>query len=690
MWTTGIESVLYFSNLFVTQAANILAQSTLLIAAGLIIARLLRSKGAAAQSAILRATLAAVVLCPLASLCLSEIGVSGLSLDLPRATTHEAEVATPLVAGELKPPEPYPAEPVRISAPSEVARPPLPPLPVGDPVATPLAGFEQPSDTPFLASHETPTSRRGGFAIFYTALTAVWLVVSGLLLLLLLLAHVRMARLCCLAKEAPAELIAICRSLARKMHVRPPVLLISPLVKSPCLTGFSRAAILLPTSGNVTDCRAPWEVLAHELAHLVRRDCVWNLTARVVRAVLSFQPLLWVLTRRIEEASDEVADDYVLQQGMDRRDYASQLVAIAERHQPSPSEALAGTGVIAFRSSVGRRVQRILDTTRALSVHTGRRAALVIITVSLFATLTLSLTFGCRKEEPNKLQANIALRQETQEARIWRVAGRMDRIERKLDEILTSAKKANMAPGQAEGPESAASKRNRLKQLPAYKQLVAAVSAIQEHLNLAQSDIAEVANEIERERRRDPRQRIALRDPREIIERLDALVESSEQKVEDPTGTQELEADPEQWMALKKAREMTKRLDALVEGYGQQIIDPARRQGFEEIVEWLKKLNAKNEFTTEELQNWLVPHMRRWLDEAKDDAVRGWMEHLIELASSPPDHDLDGALREIREWMNFASLRDIAKIYGIPPEALRDAGLPPVNQHDAVPTQARP
>ena len=75
-------------------AANWLLQSTLLIAAGLAAAWLLRRRGAAGQSIIYRTTLAAVLLCPLATLVLSQGGVSGWSIEMPVAWAfHEQNAA---------------------------------------------------------------------------------------------------------------------------------------------------------------------------------------------------------------------------------------------------------------------------------------------------------------------------------------------------------------------------------------------------------------------------------------------------------------------------------------------------------------------------------------------------------------------------------------------------------------------
>ena len=66
-------------------AINWLVQSTLLIIAGLLLARYLQRKGAAVQSLIYRTTLVAVLLCPIATWGLGRIGVSGWSITLAPA-----------------------------------------------------------------------------------------------------------------------------------------------------------------------------------------------------------------------------------------------------------------------------------------------------------------------------------------------------------------------------------------------------------------------------------------------------------------------------------------------------------------------------------------------------------------------------------------------------------------------------
>ena len=76
-------AVLQISSAAIEFALNWFLQSSLLIVAGIAVGRALQGRGSAVQSAIYRTTLAAVLLCPLASIALSSLGVSGWSIPLP-------------------------------------------------------------------------------------------------------------------------------------------------------------------------------------------------------------------------------------------------------------------------------------------------------------------------------------------------------------------------------------------------------------------------------------------------------------------------------------------------------------------------------------------------------------------------------------------------------------------------------
>ena len=169
------------------------------------------------------------------------------------------------------------------------------------------------------------------------------------------------------------------------MGVGAPAVFRSPFLFSPCLDGLRKPVILLPEDidENLRD------TFVHELAHLARRDGWWNLVRRSSVAALWVQPLLWVLSRRLEGVAEEVCDDYVVQFGADRTRYAGHLLELAER--ALPPLAPAGVGMVSFRSMLARRVVRLLDTSRSLSTRAGTRAVLAMLVVGLAGTLLAGL-----------------------------------------------------------------------------------------------------------------------------------------------------------------------------------------------------------------------------------------------------------------------------------------------------------
>ena len=113
----------------------------------------------------------------------------------------------------------------------------------------------------------------------------------------------------------------------------------------------------------------------------------------IVRVGAFFQPLLYPLLRGLEDANDEVADDFVVMwSGADtgaRTQYAAQLTSIAEHYVATTQ--LAGVGLMTFHSALGRRVQRVLDNTRPIALRLTRPAVAGIALVTLVLTVVTAL-----------------------------------------------------------------------------------------------------------------------------------------------------------------------------------------------------------------------------------------------------------------------------------------------------------
>jgi beta-lactamase regulating signal transducer with metallopeptidase domain len=122
---------------------------------------------------------------------------------------------------------------------------------------------------------------------------------------------------------------------------------------SPISWGWRRPVILLDRD----TARDPGEadaVLAHEVAHIVRNDWAMLILARLAVASFWFNPLMWLLERRLIAEAEEAADARALA-SVDAESYAQTLLSCARQVQAPrlPATAIAD-------KNLGRRVKAIL------------------------------------------------------------------------------------------------------------------------------------------------------------------------------------------------------------------------------------------------------------------------------------------------------------------------------------------
>ncbi len=161
----------------------------------------------------------------------------------------------------------------------------------------------------------------------------------------------------------------------------------SSRVPVPVALGLSRAEICLPPRAlaGLSDDQQEG-MLAHELAHLVRRDPLWLVISHALACLFFFQPLNWVARRRLREISEVLSDEWAVGRTGRPLSLAGCLAEVAGwsaagRELPVP--------VMADRPShLGRRIRRLLDESRspespARRVLTG--AAMVVLLIAVVA-----------------------------------------------------------------------------------------------------------------------------------------------------------------------------------------------------------------------------------------------------------------------------------------------------------------
>ncbi len=146
--------------------------------------------------------------------------------------------------------------------------------------------------------------------------------------------------------------------LARIVHLR-----WGKAASMPLTWGFLRSIVLLPEEAETWSIERRRLVMLHELAHVKRRDCLTQLTARLACAVYWFHPLAWLAARRLRLEREQACDDRVLETGARPSEYAWHLLDIARSHH-SISHSAAVAISMARTSQLEGRLQAILDAGR--------------------------------------------------------------------------------------------------------------------------------------------------------------------------------------------------------------------------------------------------------------------------------------------------------------------------------------
>jgi len=99
--------------------------------------------------------------------------------------------------------------------------------------------------------------------------------------------------------------------------------------------GILRPTVLVsPEAGTWTDDEI-CIVLTHECAHIQRLDWLIQMLAEISRTLYWFNPLIWIVCRRLRYESELACDDAVLNTGIDPKDYAGHLLNLARAFKNS-------------------------------------------------------------------------------------------------------------------------------------------------------------------------------------------------------------------------------------------------------------------------------------------------------------------------------------------------------------------
>jgi HEAT repeat protein/beta-lactamase regulating signal transducer with metallopeptidase domain len=236
------------------------------------------------------------------------------------------------------------------------------------PTSGPIFNLQRVADpAPTEAGHSAPAPTRGMSALARfrdlspTPALYTWAIIAGALLLIYLSNRLRLIyRLGARHAVSDLRLMKTLDRLRQEAGMRRHVALTAaPGLASPVALGSSEIA--LPEAA-LTDLGpdAQDSMLAHELAHLSRRDPQWLTLTCIIERVFFFQPLNRLARVRIQEAAEFLCDDWAARRTGSGLVLARCLVKVAEwidtSPQPVPLSAMAER-----RSQLVSRIHRLIE-----------------------------------------------------------------------------------------------------------------------------------------------------------------------------------------------------------------------------------------------------------------------------------------------------------------------------------------
>jgi beta-lactamase regulating signal transducer with metallopeptidase domain len=196
-----------------------------------------------------------------------------------------------------------------------------------------------------------------------SALPFIWS--AGLVLLLLRLAAglfgaFRLTREADLVRD-PRWRVLLERFLAA-IHLQRKVRLKSHCdIRIPLTCGFFRPVVLIPDGHEAWTEEQRSSTLIHELSHIKRADFLIMVLVRLSLALFWFNPLSWVVFRRLKNEQEEACDELVLRTGIKPSTYAANLLFFKTAAGSRLGHFAALLGLFGFgRSAFNERLTAIL------------------------------------------------------------------------------------------------------------------------------------------------------------------------------------------------------------------------------------------------------------------------------------------------------------------------------------------
>lgn len=179
------------------------------------------------------------------------------------------------------------------------------------------------------------------------------------------------------------------RTLATPVIAGSEAVLASDDIAIPIATGVLAPAVIVPSALlerlSAADLR---RVIAHERAHISRKDVAANYAQRIFEALLWFNPWVYAISNRLIHEREAACDDLAIAATGESHEYAACLASLAQTIARRSSPLLSPS-VFGSRRALIERIERLVSGAAHRTVEMNYGA--LAITAALFAGATLLL-----------------------------------------------------------------------------------------------------------------------------------------------------------------------------------------------------------------------------------------------------------------------------------------------------------
>ncbi|MFC1543070.1 TonB family protein [Candidatus Neomarinimicrobiota bacterium] len=151
-------------------------------------------------------------------------------------------------------------------------------------------------------------------------------------------------------------------------------------IPSPLTMGLIRPRIYLTPAATESDPATLAAILHHELAHVRRRDGWVTLLQGAALVIHPFNPLIWLMNRRLTSYREQVCDDFALRHtAITPREYGRALIDQLGRSVPTPLMLHPKTLFFETKRDLKQRLQQLLTRKEGtMNNHTTTRQKLLL------------------------------------------------------------------------------------------------------------------------------------------------------------------------------------------------------------------------------------------------------------------------------------------------------------------------